>query len=119
MTESWIIFKTQTLSAHGWEDRKLMPSGSITEILWENWNYSGTIPQVGDRVKAYAGLEDEDHITHEKDDDWVVSNVQHFTSPDTEQKIIVCQCEYQPVQAEWQELKRGAPANELLESASV
>jgi hypothetical protein len=44
-----------------------------------------------------------------KDGDWVVAEVQQFNSPDTDMKIVICVCRYQPIEAQWQELRRGAP----------
>ena len=46
------------MSAEGWEERKLMPSGGLTEMLTEAWDFSGKLPQIGDRVREYTNLED-------------------------------------------------------------
>jgi hypothetical protein len=35
--------------------------------------------------------------------------VQQFNSPDTDMKLVICVCSYQPIEAQWQELRRGAP----------
>ena len=45
MTEDWIVYKTETMSDHGWEERKILPSGSITDILWENWSFFWSVTQ--------------------------------------------------------------------------
>lgn len=114
MAETWILFKAEP-SDEGWEDRKLMPSGSLTELLAENLDWSGELPQVGDRVREYANLADPGNgATHGRDGDWVVSKIHQFSSFDTEQRIVVCHCSYQPTSADWQALRRGAPVNELL-----
>ena len=47
--ETWIIYKAES-DAHGWFERQLMPHGSLTHKLAESWDYSGKLPQVGDRV---------------------------------------------------------------------
>jgi len=108
--ETWIIYKADSSSAPGWEDRHLTPNGGLTAILAEEWNWSGQLPQVGDRARDYANLADPGNgVTHGKDGDWVVSEVQQFNSPDTDMKIVVCLCSYQPIEAQWQELRRGAP----------
>ena len=39
----WIVYKAETMSAPGWEERQLMPRGGLTDILWENWSNSGAI----------------------------------------------------------------------------
>lgn len=112
--ETWIIFKADSANAPGWENRTLS-SGGLTEILAEEWDWSGQLPQVGDRVRDYANLVDPGNgITHGKDGDWVVSEVQEFASPATDMKIVVCVCRYQPVEPQWQEIARGAPINEAM-----
>ena len=117
MNETWIIYKAAP-DAEGWHDRRLMPSGGLTSIIDEEWNWSGSIPKVGDRLSDYENLEDPSNgATHSKDSDWVVTEVQKFTSPDSKDLIVVCLCQYQPVVAEWVELKRGLPVAEMLEVA--
>ena len=122
MAETWIVFKTKDMSAEGWEERLLMPSGDITNILEENWDCSGQDPQIGDRVREYISKgREEDFATQGRDGDWVVAEMHRFSSPDTDQKIIVCYCEYQPIEAEWEPLKRFVPseAEQVLQGAGV
>ncbi len=109
--ETWILYKATSGSAPGWETRKLLPSGGLTDILSEEWDWTGgPLPQVGDRLQAYTNLEDLGNgITHGRDGDWVVSNVQTFTSPDTDTQIVVCLCEYAPIAPTWEPLSRGEP----------
>lgn len=115
-TETLVIYRTADAAAPGWEKRKLLPSGGLVDILAEESDYSGRIPVVGERVREYENLEDPGNgVTHGKDGAWVVSEVQKFTSFDTDTRIVICLCEYQPVEAEWQELNRGTPASELTE----
>jgi len=120
MSETWIVYKTESASDPGWEERKLMPGGGLTSILWENWNWSGNdLPEIGARVRDYANLEDPDNgVTHGKDGDWVVTRIEHFSSFDTDTRIVVCYCQYQPIRAEWQALKRGEPVDEMLSPVS-
>ena len=107
--ETWIIYKAAD-DAPGWEQRQLMPSGGLTDILSEELNYSGELPQVGDRVRAYENLEDPGNgVTHGKDGDWVVSRIQHFSNFDTSDRIMICHCDYVPIEAQWEAIKRGAP----------
>lgn len=113
--ETWIVFKVEDLSAHGWQERKLMPSEALTSILAEEWDSSGKLPQVGDRLRNYANLADPGNgITHGKAADWIVTKVQHFASRDSETQIVICLCDYQPISAEWEPLKRGQPVTEML-----
>jgi len=120
MNETWIVFKTESLSAHGWEERKLLPSGGLTDVLATEWDFSGKLPQIGDRVREYANLQDPDNgITHGKDGDWIVTRINQFSSQETNQEIAVCYCAYQPIESNWVELKRGRPVNEILQPAEV
>lgn len=112
---TWIVYKTESMSAEGWEARKLLPAGGLTNILWETWDYSGRMPQPGERIREYANLADPGNgVTHGKEGDWIVSRVHQFSSPDTQEKIIVCYCQFSPIDAGWEELKRGTPIDELL-----
>lgn len=118
--ETWIVYKVESMSAEGWRERKLMPSGGLTEMLTEEWDCSGKLPQIGDRVREYVNLEDPDNgITHGKDGDWIVTRINHFSSQETNQEIAVCYCAYQPIESNWVELKRGRPVNEILQPAEV
>ena len=83
MSETWIVFKARDMNSSGWEKRQLMPSGNLTEILWENWDYSGQLPSIGDRVRDYACLETTvpaGGATHGRDGDWVVDRLEQFSS---------------------------------------
>ena len=112
--ETWIIYKAES-DAHGWFERRLIPNGGLTDIIAEEWDYSGRPPKVGDRVREYANLEDPGNgVTHGRDGDWVVSRIAEFASPNTNDRIIVCHCDYSPIESQWEELHRGAPVNALL-----
>lgn len=114
-SETWIVFKAETMSAPGWEERKLLPEGAITDILCEEWDSSGQLPTVGSRIREYATLDDPERggITHGRDGDWVVTRIHQFSSFDTEGRIIVCYCSYQPIAPNWEKLQRGAPVAEM------
>lgn len=118
--ETWIVYKAETMSAPRWEERKLLPGGSLTDILWENWSSSGRLPNVGERVREYTNLEDPNNgITHGRDGDWVVTSIHQFSSSDTDQRIVVCYCSYQPITPNWEKLHRGAPVTEMLETTEA
>lgn len=118
--ETWIVFKAESLSAHGWEERKLLPSGGLTDILATEWDFSGKLPQVGVRVREYANLKDPDNgITHGRDGDWVVTHVYQFSSRDTNLRVVICSCAYQPIEANWVELQRGKPVNEIEQPTQI
>lgn len=119
MNETWILFKAETSDAEGWEARQLLPAGSLTDILWENLDYSGKLPQVGDRVRQYRQDAETGSVTHGKEGDWVVSYIHQFSSFDTDQRVVVCYCQYQPVGFEWQPIRRGQPVNEMLRTRTA
>ena len=113
----WMVYKTESMRAPGWEQRQLMPRGSLTNILWENWTWEENpeIPQVGDKTRDYKNLSDPGNgVTHGKDGDWVVTRVQQFFASDTEERIVVCYCSYQPVTSDWEALQRGESVNQML-----
>lgn len=113
----WIVYKTESMSAPGWEERQLMPRGGLTNILWENWTWEENpeIPQVGDKTRDYENLSDPGNgVTHGKDGDWVVTSVQQFSSVDTEERIVVCYCSYQPVASHWEALQQRESVNQML-----
>lgn len=113
--EAWVIYKASDPTAYGWETRAL-PSGGLTQILAEEHDWSGQLPQVGDRVRDYENLADPgDGVTHGRDGDWVVTEVQEFSSPASPVKIVVCLCSYQPTEGPWEELRRGEAATALAE----
>jgi hypothetical protein len=121
MTSTWIVFKADNMSAPGWEERKLLPSGGLTDILWENWDSSGSLPQVGFRIREYANKDNPEQggITHGRDGDWVIERICQFSSPDTEQRIVVCYCSYEPIEPHWEKIQRGAPVSDMLEALKV
>lgn len=115
--EVWIVYKAEDMDAPGWEERQLMPRASLTDILWENWSgeQNPTLPKPGDRTRNYKS--DENGLTtHGKDGDWVVSRIHQFSSFDTDLRIVVAYCQYQPIDSQWQELRRGKPVDELMQT---
>ena len=112
--ETWIIYKPETMDAPDWEKRQLMPSGSLTDILGENWDFSGELPQVGDRLREYLQDNDTGNVTHGKNGDWVVTRIHQFSSLEAEMRIVVCYCHFQPIETQWKPLQRGRPVDEML-----
>ncbi|MBC6480883.1 MAG: hypothetical protein EBE86_003295 [Hormoscilla sp. GUM202] len=119
MTETWIIYKAETMDDPEWEKRQLMPSGSLTDILWENWDYSGKLPAVGDRIREYLQDEDTGKVTHARDGDWVVTQMHQFNSINTEMRIVLCYCQFQAIDRQWEQLQRGKPVDEILSAEVV
>lgn len=120
MSETWIVYKTESMADFGSEERRLMPTGSLTDILAEAWDRSGRLPQVGDRLRDYTNLSNPDNgITHGREGEWVVARMQQFSSCDTDTRIVVCYCQYQPSHQAWEPLRRGAPVPKLLNSMAA
>lgn len=118
--KNWIVYRTDSASAPGWEERLLMPRESLTDILWEHRTNSNKLPKVGDRVQRFENLEDPGNgATHVKGDDWVVTEVHEFASPTTNMRIVICFCEYSPIEPEWLQMKRGKPVDEMLKALRV
>ena len=112
-----VLFKTHKLGAHGWRERKLEPLGGLTDILAQEISYSGDAdPEVGDRLtEILDSTQSDDSKVYGRDGDWVISRIQVFQDQeDSGDRVIVCYCEYHPVAPEWEEISRGAPADELL-----
>ncbi|MCC3421129.1 MAG: hypothetical protein JGK28_25280 [Microcoleus sp. PH2017_07_MST_O_A] len=87
----WIVYKAETMSDPGWEERQLMPRGGLTDILWENWSWEENpiLPQPGDRTRDYDNLSDSGNgVTHGKDGDWIVTSVHQFSSFDSDLRIV-------------------------------
>lgn len=120
--ETWILFQAEP-DQPGWETRHL-PMGGLTDILTEQWDYTGTdkLPQVGDRFRQFLKIEEfvddrfPESSTHAREGDWVVTRVEHYpaSSPDCSKKaIVVCHCRFDPIRSELEPLERGEPAKAL------
>lgn len=119
-TKTWIIYKTDRLSAPGWEDRKLQPSGALTSILAEEHDYSGVMPQVGDRVREDTNLAKPGNgVTHGKDGDWIVTEIEMFSKPNASFQVLVCVCQFQPIDRPWEMIRRGEPIDESVLTDTV
>lgn len=68
-SKTLIQYRADNLSAPGWEERRLMPGGGLTSLLWEVIDYSGRLPSPGDRVRVYHQDETSGQVTHGKDGD--------------------------------------------------
>lgn len=120
MSKTWIVYKANSAAAAGWESRRLEPSQAGTDILWENWDYSGQLPKIGDRTEVYANLEDDSGgITHGKADNWVVVRIQQFKAEDSDERIVVCYCAHAPIETSWQKLRRRQPVHGLIDAELV
>lgn len=119
----YIIFRTASASAKGWEQRKLAHTDALTGILAEYFDSSNSpLPKVGDRPREFCRFEEADPegiggSTHSRASDWVITKVDKFVQESSETKystVIICWCEYDPIEPNWQKIARGKPVAELL-----
>ena len=124
----YIIFRTDKASAVGWEHRKLTHTGALTGILAEYFDSSDSPPpHVGDRPKEFCRIEQADPedfggSTHSRPGDWVVTQVDSFVQASNETKyrtVIICYCEYDPIESDWRPIRKGKPVAELLAEQEV
>jgi hypothetical protein len=116
MPKRLIVFKTESLSSPGWEDRSLSHTGALTSILAEHYDYSSKpLPQTGDRLRHFAQFTESKEpkspavSTHVRWGDWEVSHVEEYSPkmPNAEYDCLaVCYCRYSPIESEWKELPK-------------
>lgn len=113
MPKQYILFKTESLSSPGWEERSLAHTGALTSILAEHYNYSNKpLPKLGDRLREFAHFEESADpkflaaTTHVRWGDWEVARVERFKPIDESEydEFVVCYCHYSPVESDWKEL---------------
>jgi hypothetical protein len=120
----YIIFKTETASDRGWEDRKLAHTGALTSILAEHYDFSNSdLPQVGYRLREYhqidqfADKEFPGASTHSRMGDWEVIRVeeysQNWSAKDLE-SVVICYCQYSPVETPLEPLPKVQTTEELM-----
>ncbi len=110
-TRIQVIFRSNEANEVGSPNiRTLQPSGGLTEIIREStyWDdLAKYLPKVGDRIEEF-------YQGKYRLSNWVIADVHVFSSETTQEKIVTCYCDYIPVEAEWQEVKRGKPVSEML-----
>ena len=121
----YIIFKTESASDRGWEDRKLAHTGALTSILAEHYDFSNSgLPQVGYRLREYHKIEqfaDEQFpaaSTHSRVGDWEVTRVEEY-APDMPtndvESVVICYCQYSPVETPLEPLPKVQTTEKLQE----
>ena len=103
----YIIFKAESASETGWEERKLSQTGALTKILAEHYDFSNApLPQVGYRLREYHQIESfaqpefPGASTHSRLGDWEVIKIEEYKpeQPESElESIVICYCKYSPV----------------------
>ena len=116
----YIIYKSRSGSQGNWESRLLAHTGSLTDILAEHFDSSKKpLPKPGDRLLEFADLEDQTSSTHyNRNGSWVVTEIDVFTSLSVQNgkhsEIVICWCEYDPVEPKWLPVSEGKPVSEML-----
>jgi hypothetical protein len=107
----WVVFLA-TGDEHGWETRKFQHNQSLTNIICEHYDCTGSeLPEVGYRpaenVRIDADYNSSKHAysTHyRKHGDWVVTKVETFAPNipigNLYDEIAICSCEYSPIEVE-------------------
>jgi len=103
----YIIFKTESMSASGWESRVLAHTQAITDILCEHYDSSeGPLPQPGDRplefysIDGFGDLQFADADTHYRAGDWEVTAVEEYPTSTPKSRfemLVICYCKYAPI----------------------
>lgn len=128
MTERWIIFHAEP-NQPGWGNRKL-PMGGLTDILHEQWDYTGSnkIPQVGERFRQFLRVEEfvdpkfPKSSTHARNGDWVITKVEQYSPTvhdSSKQEIVVCYCKFEPISSELEPLGRAGQPNQQLQESQI
>ncbi|MCG9885483.1 MAG: hypothetical protein MH825_07895 [Cyanobacteria bacterium] len=108
--ETWILYKASS-DAEGWLDRKLMPSGSLTDLLSEVHFWGNhALPTPGDRFTVLDSRDGTGRVSHAAEGNWVVAQVYVYDAPHPDApRIVVCQCDYSPIEQDWQPMNRMEP----------
>jgi hypothetical protein len=103
----YIIFKAESMSAEGWEERRLAHTEAFTSILAEHYDSSNSpLPEPGYRLREYhqvskfADKQFPDASTHSRIGDWEVARVEEYGSdiPNHDfEAVVICYCRYSPV----------------------
>lgn len=99
--------------------------GGLTNILDEQWDYTGkgNLPQVGDRLRQFLRIEEfadpqfPKSSTHVRDGDWVITQVERYIPADGEyskQAIVLCYCKFEPILSELEPLSRVKQPSEAI-----
>jgi hypothetical protein len=121
----YIIFRTESASAQGWEERLLAHTGALTSILAEHFDSSNSpLPEPGYRLREYHRIEQfvdpkfPGASTHSRVGDWEVVRVEEYTpelSTADFEAIVICYCQYSPVSTPLEPLPKIQVSQEMQE----
>jgi hypothetical protein len=121
----YIIFRTESASAQGWEERLLAHTEALTSILAEHFDSSNSpLPEPGYRLREYHRIEPfvdpkfPGASTHSRVGDWEVVRVEEYT-PDLPtsdfEAIVICYCQYSSVSTPLEPLPEIQVSQEMQE----
>jgi hypothetical protein len=120
----YIIFKTESMSDSGWEERVLTHTGALTDILAEHYDSSNSpLPTPGYRLREYHKIQQfadpqfPDASTHSRIGDWEVTRVEKYTPESNSdfEAIVICYCRYSQVTTPLEPLPKIQTTQELQE----
>lgn len=120
----YIIYKSRSGSTGNWESRRLAHTGSFTDILAEHFDQTQKpLPKPGDRLIEFTDDQETNKTIHyNRNGSWVVTEIDVFTASDVQlgkhKEIVVCWCEYEPVEPKWMPITEGKPVSEMLSTLS-
>ncbi|HAG85490.1 MAG TPA: hypothetical protein DD379_10785 [Cyanobacteria bacterium UBA11162] len=112
----YIIFRADWRETYGVDERKLSHTGGLTDILAEYFDSSGKpYPEPGYRPIQFVRVEESidpcfpDSYTHSRVGDWKVVRVEEYeskTSGADFNTIVVCYCQYDPIETSLYPIQR-------------
>jgi hypothetical protein len=103
----YIIFKTESMSAEGWDERMLARTEALTSVLAEHYDETDSpLPAPGYRLREYhridrfADAQFPGASTHSRIGDWEVTRIEEYTPEFPTANfaaIVICYCRYSPV----------------------
>ncbi|MHC5860920.1 hypothetical protein [Nostoc sp.] len=121
----YIIFKAESMSAEGWEERQLAHTEAFTSILAEHYDSSNSpLPEPGYRLREYHRVSKftdkqfPDASTHSRIGDWEVARVEEYASdiPNHDfEAVVICYCRYSPVTTPLEPMPEIQVSHELQE----
>lgn len=121
-----VIFKAKGLNAPEWEGRTLQPSGALTDILSQHFDYSiKPAPGPGYRLLEFkhdpesATFDHQGSATHHRESPWRVARVDEYvgnTGQEEMAELLIAYCDYAPLPEEENPWVEMAPAGISLDS---
>ena len=129
MGRKYIIFRADWREEEGAQKRLLAHTGACTDILSEHFDSSNrAIPQPGYRVPEFHNVPAFDNpefpgtSTHWCRGNWEVVRVEEYpmgTSESEFEMVVICYCQYAPIQAQLKPIKRMESPQSVAETVGV